>query len=139
MEAVTYFGINAGKTSIAKNPAGGHADFGGLWGAGLHFLLYTNPRGITSFYLGGGSSFSLLWFSVIRAADQRLSEDRSTLFSGGLDIDLVCGYEFMRATSVQFVLQAALHLPAYAVDTEDEHGSLGSWFPGASVKLGVMF
>ena len=111
----------------------------GNFGVGLHFLVYTNPRGVTSLFLGSGSTFELLWFSVIKALDQRGPENRSTLFSGGLTVDFVCGYEFMRASSVQFTLQGELNLPAYGVDTENDDGGMRSWFPGASVRIGVLF
>lgn len=39
--------------------------------------------------------------------------------------------EFMRASSVQFYLQLEAKLPAYVIETEDEHASrIKTWFPG---------
>lgn len=139
IETMSHLGINTSKTSIRDNPLGGHVDLGGLWGVNLHFLLYTNPRGITSFYLGSGSTFELLWLTVIRPEGSRGDDSRSVLFSGGLTVDALCGFEFMRASTVQFVLQAELNLPAYEAHSEEAAGGIRTWLPGLSVKLGMMF
>lgn len=133
------FGISAAKTALQRNAQGGHVDLAGTFGTGLHFLLYTNPRGVMSFYFGGGATFELVWFSAIKAEQQRASGTRSTLLTGGLDVDLLVGYEFMRASGVQFILQGELNLPAYASSSEDSHGKVSTWFPGATVRVGVMF
>jgi hypothetical protein len=139
IEAITSLGIGTSSTAPRKNSQGGHIDFGGDFSVSLHFLRYFNPRGLTSFYLGSGSTFELLWFSAIKHQDQRSGDSRSTLLSGGLDVDLVFGWEFMRASSVQFFLQGELNVPAYVIDNEDDHGSIHSWFPGLSLKLGMVF
>jgi hypothetical protein len=139
IEALAQLGIGTSKTASSKNPQGGHIDFGGDFGLALHFLGFLNPRGLTSFYLGAGANFELLWFSATKAAGTRGDDPRSTLLGGGLDVDLLCGWEFMRASSVQFFLQAELNLPAYVIQNEDDHGSIHTWFPGLSVKLGVVF
>ena len=65
--------------------------------------------------------------------------DRSWLFGGGLNVDGVVGWEFMRASTVQFCLEAAIQLPVYALKTSNDHGSMNTWFPGISIRLGVMF
>ena len=135
IEAMVQVGIGTSRSAANTNPLGGHIDFGGNVGLMLHFLHYLNPRGITSAYLGAGSNFELLWFSAIKEGEN----DRSTLLGGGLDVDLIFGWEFMRASAVQFYLQAELNLPAYVIDNEDNHGKIHTWFPTASVKLGVIF
>jgi len=135
IEAMLQLGIGTSKTASSANELGGHIDFGGDAGLMLHFLHYIRPRGITSFYLGAGANFELLWFSAIKAGEN----DRSWLLGGGLDVDLICGWEFMRASAVQFFLQAEVNLPAYVIDNEDNHGGIHTWFPTASVKLGVIF
>ena len=135
IEAMLQVGIGTSKTASSANDLGGHIDFGGDAGLMLHFLHYINPRGISSFYLGAGANFELLWFSAIKAGEN----DRSTLLGGGLDVDLICGWEFMRASAVQFFLQAEVNLPAYVIDNEDNYGGVHTWFPTASVKLGVIF
>jgi hypothetical protein len=135
IEAMIQVGIGTSRTAASENTNGGHVDF--VWSTGLilHFLHYISPRGITSAYLGAGADFELLGFAAVKA-DQK---DRSTLLGGGLDVDLIFGWEFMRASAVQFYLQAELNLPAYVLDNEDEHGGIHTWFPTASVKLGVIF
>jgi hypothetical protein len=139
LATMAHLALGTSKTSIRENSLGGHIDLGGGFGANLHFLLYSNPRGITSFYFGGGSTFEVLWLSVVRPEGKRGDDNRSTLFSGGLTVDAVCGWEFMRASSVQFLLQGELNLPAYLAYSENDDGSLKSWLPGLTVKLGVMF
>ncbi len=132
--------VGTSQEASSANSAGGHVDFSGGLGLQLHFAHYFNPRGLDSFYLGAGSTFELLWFSVIRPEGQRRSDDRSTLLGGGLDVDVVFGWEFMRASSVQFYLQGELVLPAFALDTGDDFGGdIHTWFPGLSLKLGVVF
>ena len=61
------------------------------------------------------------------------------LASGGFDVDLIGGIEFMRASKVQFLLQLALMLPAYVVENGDSATPIKSWFPGAGLSLGMMF
>jgi hypothetical protein len=139
IESLAQVGIGTSKTALSRNPQGGVIDFGGDVGLALHFLRYFNPRGINSFYLGAGANFELLWFSAIKNVDRRLDGDRDTLLSGGLDVDLVAGWEFLRASSVQFFLQGEVSLPAYQIQTGSEHGGIQTWFPGLAVKLGVMF
>jgi len=139
IEALAQVGVGTSKTASGKNPLGGHIDFGGDAGLALHFLGYLNPRGLTSFYLGAGANFELLWFSAVKPPAYRDSEDRTTLLSGGLDVDLICGWEFMRASSVQFFLQGELNLPAYVIENEDDFGAIHTWFPAVSVRLGVVF
>jgi hypothetical protein len=132
-------GIGTNKIAVRKNPEGGHIDFGGDAGFGIHFLRYFDPRGLISFYMGAGSTFELLWFSAIKPVENRGKKNRSYLLGGGLDVDAVLGWEFMRASAVQFLLQGELNLPAYAVRSENNDGALNTWFPGLSVKLGIIF
>ncbi|MCP4679573.1 MAG: hypothetical protein GY854_29595 [Deltaproteobacteria bacterium] len=140
LEAMVGVGIGTKKTASRKNNDGGHIDFGGNAGVSLHFLRYFNPRGLTSFYLGAGSTFEMLWFSAIKAREERSDNDsRSTLLAAGLDVDGVFGWEFMRTSAVQFYLQGELGVPAYVVRVEDNHGQINTWLPAVSVKLGVVF
>ena len=140
IESMAQVGIGTNReTSLAKNSQGGHVDYGGDAGIAVHFLHYFDPRGLTSFYLGSGANFELVWFSAMKDDAHPDDERRSTLLSGGLDVDGVFGWEFMRASSVQFYLQGELNVPAYAVQSENSHASIDTWFPGFSLKLGVVF
>jgi hypothetical protein len=139
VEALGEFDFGTELRSAQNNPSGGHVDYGGSAGLMLHVLRYTNPRGVTSPYFGAGANFALHWFQVIKPQAERYNDARSTLLGGGLDVDLVGGYEFMRASSVSFFLQGELNLPAYVVRNENNDGTINTWFPGAALRLGASF
>ena len=140
IEAMGRGTIGTSREADHRNQEGGHIDFGGGLGANIHVLRYLDPRGLSSFYLGAGGTFELLFFSVVKPNDGTYTTDsRDGLVAGGLDVDLVFGYEFMRASSVQFLLQGELHLPAYVIQSSERHGSINTWMPGLSVGIGVVF
>lgn len=139
VEAAAELDIGTSQSAARRNPSGGHIDFGGSAGVVLHAVRYANVRGLTSLYYGGGATFALHWFSAIRPENDRATASRSTLWSGGLDVDAVLGYEFMRASAISFFLQSELNVPAYAVRSEDNSGAINTWFPGAALKLGAVF
>jgi hypothetical protein len=138
LETLFNLVIGTSKTGLSQNDQGGHVDYGGNVGLALHFLRYLNPRGLTSWYLGAGGSFEAMWFYQIRPLAER-GDSRATRGSGGFDIDVVAGVEFMRASKVQFLLQAALLAPAYVVENGDGAKPIKTWFPGASLTLGMLF
>jgi hypothetical protein len=139
VEALGEIDLGTALRAAANNPSGGHVDYGGSTGVVLHVLRYTNPRGVTSPYFGGGANFMLHWFRAIKPEEERGSTARSTLLGGGLDVDVVGGYEFMRASAISFFLQGELNLPAYVIRNENSDGKLNTWFPGASLRLGASF
>ncbi|MGC4092959.1 MAG: hypothetical protein QM756_34750 [Polyangiaceae bacterium] len=139
VEAAGELDIGTDQVAASRNPSGGHVDFGGSGGVSLHAMRYANPRGLSSLYYGGGATFALHWFSVIKPEAARGDDPRSTLWSGGLDVDLLLGYEFLRASALSFFLQSELNLPAYAVRNQNDAGRVNSWFPGAALKLGIIF
>jgi hypothetical protein len=141
LEAGTRLGLGVAKQAPTKNNSGGHVDLDGLWSLTLHAQRYLDPRGLHSFYLGAGSTFEVAWFSVIRSKTKREwdSEPRNSLVVGGLDVDLVAGWEFLRASRVQFYLQAEANLPAYVMQSSNSDGDLNTWMPGVSIQLGMMF
>lgn len=135
VEALFGLSIGTTKSGLGQDGAAGHVDYGGNVNLSLHFLRYLNPRGLSSWFLGAGGSFEVLWFYQIDAG----GGGRSTLPSGGFDVDLVAGVEFMRASKVQFYLEGALLAPAYVVENGDSSTPLKSWFPGAALTLGMLF
>lgn len=139
LETNVFAAIGTTTKTASKNPAGGHVDFAGDGALQLHFLHYFDPRGLVSFYAGAGATFELLGFSAIRAASRRSTGTRSALLDGGLDADLVFGWEFMRASTAQFFLQMDLQAPAYVLASQSEDGSVHGWYPSTTLKLGVMF
>ncbi|MGC4066646.1 MAG: hypothetical protein QM784_18830 [Polyangiaceae bacterium] len=139
VEALGEVDLGAGLRAAAGNPSGGHVDYGGSGGVVLHVLRYTNPRGLTSPYFGAGANFAVHWFRAIKAQERRYEDARSTLVGGGLDVDIIGGYEFMRASAISFYLQGELNLPAYVVRSENNDGRINTWFPGAAFRLGASF
>jgi hypothetical protein len=139
LEANLLAAGDASSTSASKNPLGGNVDFSGDGALQLHFLHYFDPRGLVSFYAGAGATFELVIFEVVRAKSAWASGTRSTLLDGGLDADLVAGWELMRASTAQFFLQADVQLPAYALSNQNNDGGVHGWFPATTFKLGVMF
>lgn len=139
LETVFMGSLGTAVTSAAKNPGGGHIDLAGNAAMQMHFLHYTDPRGLTSFYVGAGSTFELLFFQAIAPSNKRKEHVRSYLLGGGVDVDLLLGWEFMRASTAQFFLQAEVQLPTYALSNENDDGGIHSWFPATTFKLAVMF
>jgi hypothetical protein len=139
VEALAELDIGTGVTGVKNNPHGGNIDYGGSTGVALHVLRYLDPRGLSSPYFGAGATFALHWFRATRAQENRQLDSRSTLYGGGLDVDIVGGYEFMRASAISFFLQGELTLPAYLVRNENNDGKINTWFPGAALRLGANF
>jgi hypothetical protein len=139
LDAFGQLSLGTREESLRDNAAGGHVDYAGGLGVGLHFLHYLDPEGVTSFYLGAGACFDLGLFTVIRAEDRREDRDHDLLVSGGLDLDLVVGYEFLRAASAHFFVQWELRAPTYLVRAESSSGSVDTYLPGAAAHLGVIF
>ncbi len=137
VEAAGELDLGTEAKSVAQNSTGGHIDYGGSTGLALHVLRYQAPRALASFYYGAGANFNLHWFRAIRA--EGASGLRSTLFGGGLDVDLVGGYEFMRASAVTFYLQGEATLPAYLVKNANYDATVNTWFPGLALRLGASF
>jgi hypothetical protein len=105
----------------------------------LHFVRYLEPTGMNSVYLGGGATFRLQRFTIIRAAADRGTDSRDGVWSGGLDLDLVAGYEFLRANSIHFFTQAEINAPTYVVQDETDAGQIKTYLPGASARVGILF
>ncbi|MEZ4472421.1 MAG: hypothetical protein R3F60_16830 [bacterium] len=131
--------LGSSQAAPRQNPTGGHVDFDGSGALGLHFLRYFDAEGVTSFYLGGGAQFELALYSIIRAEEDRKDGDRERFFAGGINADLILGYEFMRASSVHFYLQGEAHLPTYLLDVEVDAGGLEAWLPGGMLQVGMVF
>ena len=139
IEAAAEFGLATGEVAVDRNPSGGHVDYRGSLGLQLHAVRYANVRGLTSLYYGGGATFALHSFSVIRPQSRRTSDTRTSMWTGGLDVDGVLGCEFIRASMLSFYVQGEVNLPAYAASNETDAGAVNTWFPGAALKLGAIF
>jgi len=139
LEAFGRLNVGTSERAARRNQAGGHADYEGSGAVGLHFLRYVDAAAMNSVYYGGGATFELQRFKIIRAATERTTEVRTGLWTGGLDVDLLIGYEFMRASAVHFFAQLDLNLPAYVLDTENSAGRIKTYLPGALGQIGILF
>ena len=139
LDAFGRLNLGTENTGVHNNDLGGHVDYAKSGLVGLHFLHYTDAPGINSFYFGGGAAFEIAQIEVIRSRYQRLGDERDSLVGGGLNIDLLVGYEFLRASSVHFFGQIELDAPTYVFKTESDSGSVNSWMPGATAQIGVIF
>ena len=138
LDAFTRANFGSEDTALRSNQLGGHVDYAGSGSLGLHFLRYLNSSGVNSLYVGGGASLEVSLFDVIRAQTQREDNDRSWLVGGGLNIDLLLGYEFLRASAVHFFAELELVVPTYAFKTENSAGSIETYLPGGLIQFGVI-
>ena len=140
LDAFGRLNLGTENTGVNNNDVGGHVDYSKSFLTGLHFLHYTDAPGINSFYFGGGAAFEIAQFEVIRPVANRFGGDtRDSLVGGGLNIDLLAGYEFLRASSVHFYGQLEVNAPAYVMNTESDSGGINTWMPGLTAQIGVIF
>ena len=139
LDAFTRLNLGTENTGVHNNELGGHVDYSWSGLLGLHFLHYTDAAGINSFYVGGGAAFEIAVFDVIRPVATAGLDARDSLVGGGLNIDLLVGYEFLRASSVHFFGQLELNAPAYILNTENDSGSINTYMPGLTAQIGVIF
>jgi hypothetical protein len=139
LDAFVRANLGITERAASSNESGGHVDYAGGASVGLHFLHYFDPDGITSLYAGGGASFELTVLTMIRPEDRRDDRDRDYLASGGLNVDLVAGYEFMRASSVHFFGQIELNVPTYGIHSERNWAVIDTYLPGATAQIGIVF
>ena len=139
-DAFGRIGLGTEQTGIHDNDLGGHIDYSFSLSAGLHFLRYLDAPGINSLYFGGGAAFELAFFDAIRPLAERTpTADRDTLMGGGLNVDLLVGYEFLRASSIHFFGQVELDVPTYLLKTENGSGAIDTYMPGALAQIGIIF
>jgi hypothetical protein len=139
LDAFGRLNLGTENTGIHSNDLGGHVDYAAGLLAGLHFLRYMDAAGVNSLYFGGGAAFELDWFEAIRPLPARGATTRDTLLGGGLNLDLLVGYEFLRASSVHFFGQLELDAPTYIINTENDSGSVNTYMPGALAQIGIIF
>jgi len=139
LDAFARLNLGTENTGVRSNDLGGHVDYSKSFLLGMHFLHYTDAPGINSFYFGGGAAFEVSQFDVIRPLALRYGDTRDTLVGGGLNLDLLVGYEFLRASSVHFFAQLELDAPTYFVKTENDSGSIDTPMPGLMAQIGVIF
>jgi hypothetical protein len=140
LEAFGRLYLGTTQRAANTNLLGGHADYSGGAALGLHFLRYTDSAAMNSIYYGGGASFELQRFTtIVPNADVQGGDTRLGLYTGGLDLDLVLGYEFMRASSIHFYTQLDINGPLYVLESENTAGRIRTYMPGAEAQVGILF
>ena len=135
-DAFGRVGIGTEQTGVHDNDLGGHVDYSWSLSAGLHFLRYLDAPGINSLYFGGGAAFELAFFSVIRPVADRADNTARPLVGGGLNVDLLVGYEFLRASSIHFFGQVELDAPTYLLKTQNDAGASTPTCPARWLRSG---
>ena len=134
-------GVGLQRESSLRNTNGGHVDLDGLFGVGLHFLRYHRAHGMISFYYGAGALFDLTFFSAIEP--QNLGGDRERFTGGGLNLNAIVGFEFMRASAAQFFIQLVASAPVYIVEVSPKTGPgamrVKTYVPELAATVGIMF
>ncbi len=131
--------IGTTERAVRRSRGGGHAEFVASGGLSLHFLRFAVPNGVNTLYYGAGASFELAGYSLVPAHDGSYSPNRKGVVSGGLNVGLLLGYEFMRTNIPHFFLQGELNLPAYVFVAENSAGRIETYTPGLTVEVGVLF
>lgn len=131
-----YLGMMVGTSRQSVSGSGrGHADYTFGMTAALHFLRYISPDAAASLYGGGGASFQIHRYRILPGASAGSDEG---LVGGGLNLDLVLGYEVMRASALSFFVEVQALLPAYGFDSENRNGAINAWLPAGVVQIGLL-
>ncbi|HVU00846.1 MAG TPA: hypothetical protein VHE30_03810 [Polyangiaceae bacterium] len=133
--------LDVGLVQLAprRNPGGGHADFSVGFGFGLGFLAYADPDAVNTLYYGGGGSFEVVRYQTLGPKTEDGLATPGGLWGGGLNVDAILGYEFMRTSALHFFVQGKLSAPAYVFDSENDQTRIKSYIPNLDVQVGLLF
>ena len=139
LDVFARMNLGTSQRASRRNLAGGHADYqvGGM--LGLHFVRYHDPTGVNSLYYGGGAAFELSRYTLISPDDNGRQPSPEGLWGGGLNLDLLLGYEFMRATSLHFFVEGSASMPTYVYRAENDNGSIRGYLPTGLVQVGLLY
>lgn len=139
LDVFARMNLGTAQRASRRNLGGGHADYqaGGM--LGLHFLRYHDPTGVNSLYYGGGAAFELSRYTIISAQDDGVQTSPEGLWGGGLNLDILLGYEFMRATALHFFVEGNASMPTYLYHAENDSGSIRAYLPTGLVQLGLLY
>lgn len=140
LDAFARLDLGTESTGLHTNDLGGNVDYTTSVLLGLHFLHYLDAPGINSLYFGGGAAFELAFFqAIVPLKDRPAVGERQTITSGGLNVDFLVGYEFLRASSVHFYGQLDLEAPTYVVKADTDAGTINAYMPGLVAQIGIIF
>jgi hypothetical protein len=139
LDATGRLDVGVGDRAARLSAGGGHVDYSAGLGAGLDFLGYAAPEAVNTLYYGGGGSFEVSRYQSQGARDAHgVQPEPSSLWGGGLAIDLVLGYEFARTSTLHFFVQSIVAIPAYVFDAQNSQSAITSYIPSASFTLGLL-
>ena len=145
-DAFGRVGLGTEQTGIHDNDLGGHIDYSFSLSAGLHFLRYLDAPGINSPSTSAAARRSSWRCRVLRrhppARGARRDADRRPRHADGRRsqrVDLLVGYEFLRASSIHFFGQVELDVLTYLLKTENDSGAIDTYMPGALAQIGIIF
>jgi hypothetical protein len=141
LDATARLNVGLAERASYLQAGGGHVDYSVGLGLGLGFVAYVDPDAVNTLYYGGGGGFDLSRYQILPEWDEGAGSRGSPegLWGGGLNVEAVLGYEFMRTSTLHFFVQGLLSLPAYVFESEGDLGRVHAYVPGASVQLGLLF
>ena len=75
----------------------------------------------------------------MRPVRDRTDTSHDSLLGGGLNLDVLIGYEFLRASTIHFYGQIELNAPTYLIKAENDAGAVNTYMPGVLAQIGVVF
>jgi hypothetical protein len=139
LDATFKLDLGLVQRAARRSAGGGHVDYSGGTGLGLGFLAYLDPDAVNTFYLGAGGSFEISRYQSQGARDRTgYQPEPDGLWGGGLNVDGIVGYEFMRTSALHFFVQATVSLPAYVFESENEQSLIHSYIPSAGALVGLL-
>lgn len=140
LDATARLGVGLVQLASRHNLGGGHTDYAVGLGFGLGFLSYADPDAVNTLYYGGGGSFEVSRYQTLGARDKDGNLPLpSGLWGGGLDVDAILGYEFMRTSTLHFFVQGTLSAPAYVFESENEQSRIHAYVPSMNAQIGLLF
>lgn len=139
LDATFKLDLGLVQRAARRSAGGGHADFSGGSGLGLGFLAYLDPDAVNTFYVGGGGSFEITRYQTQGARDRTgYQPEPDGLWGGGVNADVIVGYEFMRTSALHFFVQGTAHVPAYVFESENDQSMIHAYIPSATVLVGLL-
>ena len=131
--AVMGGSFNPNLNSLLTEDKTGEVRFSHELGLGLHFMYSPNITGLKGIYTGGGGTFNMQTFKAFgKYSDQNL-------YAGGMNLDILLGYEMFRVSKLGVFIQSEINLPTYIAQGRKTSGHVNTWTPGATLLAGVNF
>lgn len=133
MQVHGHAGFNPNKSSLLDTNKVGEVVFAGEGGIGVQFLYTPEIKALTGAYFGTGGTMKVQSYTAFGETQDQI------LFGGGLDLDLISGWEVFRGTQREAFIQVELNLPTYLVQSRKSNGFIDSWTPSVTGLIGMNF